>query len=192
MKRHAEPEAASRGDSRDRYSKPSKKLRKYTDDDAQLAHIFDNLASQEDKTRLTAATELIEKCTALFATRQQKSNGDGEEASAPPSESQVTTDLTKIHMRLVRGLCSSRKAARIGFSLALTEVYRLKLDIRGPSSQSLTEGVTNCLELIKVYTKPNDSHASGQVIQRTTSARSCLLNCASGEARLPHWAGIRV
>lgn len=82
---------------------PSRKRRiEYTETDAKLASFFNDLSDDVKATRLKAAAELIRTLT-----------------DAEPEK------LDKALTRLIRGLCSSRKAARSGFSVALTEVLRL-------------------------------------------------------------------
>lgn len=69
--------------------------------DTQLVEIYEDLANVEESIRLKAAQSLLTKFV-----RNDKAGDD---------------QLREILRRLVRGLCSSRKAARIGFSIALTE-----------------------------------------------------------------------
>ena len=61
-----------------------------------LIEIYEDLASENGEVRLKAALRLL-------------------------STKYSDTELDKILNRLFRGLCSSRKAARLGFSIALTE-----------------------------------------------------------------------
>lgn len=70
--------------------------------DTKLVEIYDDLANEKDKIRLKAAGSLVSQFT----------------PDKDPTENQVQKAL----QRLFRGICSSRKAARIGFSIALTEV----------------------------------------------------------------------
>lgn len=83
-------------------SKISKKRKRDYDETAlALAEVYSNLADEDEMIRLKAAQTLLERFSDPSTT-----NPD-----------QITTALK----RLLRGLCSSRKAARIGFSIALTE-----------------------------------------------------------------------
>lgn len=75
---------------------------KYTEQDAQLAKTYNDLADEVQTVRIKAAGELL------------KSLLDGSER------------IDSAETRLIRGLCSGRKAARLGFSIALAEVFRLK------------------------------------------------------------------
>lgn len=70
--------------------------------DTRLVEIYEDLASEKDDIRLKAAYELVSQFT----------------ADRGPSDEVVRKTL----QRLFRGLCSSRKAARVGFSIALAEV----------------------------------------------------------------------
>ena len=67
-----------------------------------LVEIYEDLASENDEIRLKAAQALVSQFT--------------------PDKTPADEEVQKTLSRLFRGLCSSRKAARIGFSIALTEV----------------------------------------------------------------------
>lgn len=96
---------------------PSRKRRlEYGKEHAKLAKLYDELADNAHGVRLKAATELIRSLS-------QDDKDRAEHVSA------ATT-------RLMKGLCSSRKAARIGFSVALAEVLRLAFDYRPDSFQA--------------------------------------------------------
>ena len=83
-------------------SEPSKQQRgEVTGVDPELVEIYNRLADEKESRRLKAASKLLKKL---------------EKASDNPH--QINTTLR----RLFRGLCSSRKAARQGFSIALTEL----------------------------------------------------------------------
>ncbi|ODM17452.1 hypothetical protein SI65_07127 [Aspergillus cristatus] len=70
--------------------------------DTKLVEIYEDLANEKDEIRLKAAQALVSQFT----------------PDKNPSDEQIQRAL----QRLFRGLCSSRKAARIGFSIALTEI----------------------------------------------------------------------
>ncbi|KAL4960390.1 DNA-directed DNA polymerase POL5 [Aspergillus stella-maris] len=85
-----------------------------------LVEIYEDLASENDEIRLKAAQALVSQFT--------------------PDKTPTDEEVQKTLSRLFRGLCSSRKAARIGFSIALTEVLAqvfgkreapLDLDVKG-------------------------------------------------------------
>lgn len=83
--------------------RPAKKRKRDIKDvDVDLVSIYDNLANENEKARLKAAGQLLARTFRSEA-------------------SQTEEQLTTILKRLFRGLCSSRKAARLGFAVALTE-----------------------------------------------------------------------
>ncbi|TKA79190.1 hypothetical protein B0A49_02161 [Cryomyces minteri] len=91
-----------------------KRQRKYTDEDAKLASIYENLADEAEETRKKAAKDLL--------------------LTLSPSQNPSTDVIKKALTRLIRGLCSGRKAARPGFFIALTEALRL---LFGPESEAI-------------------------------------------------------
>ena len=97
---------------------PRKKQRTYTQEDATFAKIYEDLAHEVGKVRLDAAKLLLTKLS-----------------SDPLPDAEV---FEKVLKRLVRGLCSSRKAARSGFFVAFTEYLRLK-KLRLPGDESESE-----------------------------------------------------
>ncbi|KAL1966912.1 hypothetical protein VTN77DRAFT_3656 [Rasamsonia byssochlamydoides] len=70
--------------------------------DVKLVEIYEDLANEKDEIRLKAAQELVSRFT--------------------PESNPTVEQVQKALQRLFRGLCSGRKAARVGFSIALTEV----------------------------------------------------------------------
>lgn len=84
---------------------PAKKPRTYSREDAEFAKIYEDLADEVGKKRFDATKILLDKL------------------SLDPAP--VADVFAKVLRRLIRGLCSSRKAARSGFFLALTEFLRL-------------------------------------------------------------------
>jgi DNA polymerase phi len=90
---------------------PSRKRRlDYSQADAQLAKIYNDLADDVQAVRIKAAGEVIRNLSAK-------------------SDHQIER-IEKAIARLIKGLCSGRKAARLGFSIALSEVIRLALDLK--------------------------------------------------------------
>ncbi|KAL9124859.1 MAG: hypothetical protein Q9217_005864, partial [Psora testacea] len=69
--------------------------------DIQLVEVYEDLANEDEGIRLKAAHALLTKIIPLHEANGEK--------------------LNQVLIRLIRGLCSGRKAARIGFSIALTE-----------------------------------------------------------------------
>lgn len=83
-------------------SNPRKRRREMANVDVKLVEIFEDLANEKNEIRLKAAGALLSRFT--------------------PDKEPSDEDMEKTIHRLFRGLCSSRKAARIGFSIALTEL----------------------------------------------------------------------
>ncbi|KAL8683498.1 MAG: hypothetical protein Q9186_000538 [Xanthomendoza sp. 1 TL-2023] len=83
-----------------------KRHRDQLDIDTQLVEIYDDLANENEAIRFAAARAFLTKF------------GPGSDSSSE--------QLSEAVRRLVRGLCSGRKAARIGFSIALTEFLSQK------------------------------------------------------------------
>ncbi len=79
----------------------SKRRRDVATTDTQLIEIYEDLANESEEIRLRAAHTLLSR----FALP----------SSSPPEKTKT------VLQRLFRGLCSSRKAARLGYSIALTE-----------------------------------------------------------------------
>lgn len=105
---------------------PSRKRRFHVgEEQARLAQTYNDLAEDLAAVRLKAAGELLKSLAVEGADQAER----------------VDAAIT----RLIKGLCSGRKAARVGFSIALAEVLRLAFDIgaKGAASgldlQSLTD-----------------------------------------------------
>lgn len=122
---------------------PAKKRRRELSSvDTQLVEIYEDLANEDENIRLKAAQALLLKCS---SQNGQLSNGQ----------------LSEIIRRLIRGLCSGRKAARLGFSIALTELLSRRSD--KPKSDAL-DGLS-LSELIDLLIKQTETvgNVSGQV-----------------------------
>ena len=102
-------------------SHSKKRKREGHEVDVDLAQLYDRLASEDGRIRLSAASTLLRKISRPDAT----------------SNDEVATVLK----RLFRGLCSSRKSARHGFAVALTEL--LTQNIRGRFEASINH-TSNC------------------------------------------------
>lgn len=119
--------------------------------DTQLVEIYEDLANVDENIRLKAAHALLTDFVANgISTAEQ---------------------LNEIVRRLLRGLCSGRKAARLGFSVVLTELLN---ELLGPSGKGVA-GVHNILKLIETLKEQSQvsSNVSGQVC---SSERSPLLS----------------
>jgi DNA polymerase phi len=112
-----------------------KKRMKYSDDDAALANIYSDLADEVQDVRLKAAGELIKNLSVELPDKTERQDA--------------------AEKRLIKGLCSGRKAARLGFSVALAELIRL----RTRSTES--EGSHRLLQEILRLTTPQ-GNVSGQ------------------------------
>lgn len=109
--------------------------------DTQLVEIYDDLANEDEEIRLKAAQSLLQKTS--------------------PSAGLTSEKLNEVLRRLIRGLCSGRKAARLGFSVALTEYL---IQLLGPDS-SYWPPPTTLHEVIKVLGEQTHigSNIGGQV-----------------------------
>ncbi|EED22061.1 DNA polymerase V, putative [Talaromyces stipitatus ATCC 10500] len=113
---------------------PKKRRRESYNVDVKQVEIYEDLASMKDEVRLKAAQELVSRFT----------------PESKPTEDQVRKAL----QRLFRGLCSGRKAARIGFSVALTEVLSQVF----ASKQSVSGiGVSEAIRIFSTATDPSGS-----------------------------------
>ncbi|KAF2835188.1 hypothetical protein M501DRAFT_1020180 [Patellaria atrata CBS 101060] len=108
--------------------------RQFTGEDAQLAKIYQNLANEIRETRNQAAKDLLG-------------------ILSPQGQTDLDTRKKAI-IRLIKGLCSSRKAARPGFFVALTEFLRQQFGERSRRSESLEMTVDDVIELVKQCTQP--------------------------------------
>lgn len=110
--------------------------------DTQLVEIYEDLSNESENIRLKAARALLHKCS-------------------PDNGRLPDGKLSEVVRRLIRGLCSGRKAARLGFSIALTELLAQKWD--GAESNEL-EGLS-LSDLIDVLFKQTETvgNISGQV-----------------------------
>ncbi|KAK4692559.1 DNA polymerase phi, partial [Lecanoromycetidae sp. Uapishka_2] len=105
--------------------------------DTQLIEIYEDLANVDEKVRFKAAHTLLSKIISADAASGEQQN--------------------EVLRRLIRGLCSGRKAARLGFSIALTESLA---ELYGPDAKSLP-GLQTIRELIE--TLKTQTHVQGNV-----------------------------
>lgn len=105
----------------------------------QLIEIYEDLSNPDEDIRLKAAKNLI--LTINSYTREQ---------------------VHEILRRLVKGLCSGRKAARIGFSIALTELQVQLFDSDAVNNSSLAT-VLDVIEALEKETRIG-GNVSGQVV----------------------------
>ena len=130
--------------------------------DAQVVEIYEDLANESEEIRLKAAQSLLSKSA-------YENSPSGEQ-------------LDKTLSRLIRGLCSGRKAARLGFSVALTE---LLIQLLGPSRRDV-EGfslsVVGLIRLLEEQTRVT-GNVSGQVYQSFTIMAAIDTDAQIGRTR---------
>lgn len=120
---------------------PRKRRREAANIDVKLVEIYEDLANEKSEIRLKAAHDLLSRFT--------------------PNQNASDEQIEKVLKRLFRGLCSSRKAARIGFSIALTEL--LSQVFSGPNRRESEElNIQKALGIWESQTNPVNC-ASGQV-----------------------------
>ncbi|OCK79185.1 hypothetical protein K432DRAFT_300397 [Lepidopterella palustris CBS 459.81] len=122
-------------------SAPKKRRRQYTEADSKLAELYENLASEIKDVRMKAAKDIIQQLSP---------------ESGPSSEA-----VKKALIRLIRGLCSNRKAARFGFFVAFTEILRQLFSTEGNQIEGLDISVGSIIDLVTERTKP-EARVSGQ------------------------------
>ena len=115
-----------------------KRARERRDINVRLVEIFEDLASENEKVRLEAAR--------LLLARENLSH----------------EDVRSTFRRLVRGLCSGRKAARLGFSVALTEFLVHYSFVQSSGHDDLLLSNEEVLKLIREQTHLNGD-STGQV-----------------------------
>lgn len=119
-----------------------KRRREQSSGDTHLVEIYEDLANENEEVRLKAAQSLLSRFS--------------------PENSPADQEVLKTLKRLIRGLCSGRKAARLGFSVALTE---LLVQLFGPVKKdalSLGLSTAELIDLLKEQTSIGGK-VSGQV-----------------------------
>ncbi|KAF2478113.1 uncharacterized protein BDR25DRAFT_207690 [Lindgomyces ingoldianus] len=114
-------------------STPAKRRRQVNEDSIKTSKLYEDLAAESDEVRLGAAKQLILK----FSPQNR------------PSSSAAGQALN----RLIRGLCSQRKAARIGFCVTLTELLRQLFVQHKDSIEGLSLDVNGIIDLVEEKTK---------------------------------------
>ena len=118
-----------------------KRRREQPNVNTQLVEIYEDLANEKDQVRLKAAI-------ALLSTTSIEVN---------PSSEHVKTVLK----RLIRGLCSGRKAARLGFSVTLTELLVQRRSLGAVNVDGFNWGISEVIQLLEEQTTV-DGSVSGQ------------------------------
>jgi DNA polymerase phi len=111
-------------------SQPPKRRRQISELDQQLAKLYENLADDVSDIRLKAAKELLIELS--------------------PEQKLAPEVFHKVFNRLIRGLCSGRKAARYGFFIAFTELLR---QIYQDDSTYEAEGLPSLNDLVALVIK---------------------------------------
>ncbi len=107
--------------------------------DTQLIEIYEDLANESEEIRLKAAHTLLTKFS---------------------DPTKTTLEQHKVIVgRLFRGLCSGRKAARLGFSIALTELLS---QVFQPYLENKEVGALDIINNLESQTAP-EGGTSGQV-----------------------------
>ncbi|KAL4736131.1 DNA polymerase phi-domain-containing protein [Aspergillus similis] len=149
-----------------------KRRREPVNVNTKLMEIYEDLASENDEVRLKAAQALVSQFT--------------------PDKSPSDEDIQKALQRLFRGLCSSRKAARIGFSIALTEMLTQVFAV-GRSSSLDVQGVLGVWEGVSDATGGESGqeardHHFGRLFGAEAIIKSGIL--FSPKALLPEWTKV--
>lgn len=129
-----------------------KRRREPVNVDVKLVEIYEDLANENNEIRLKAAQELVSRFT--------------------PDKSPTDEQIEKVLKRLFRGLCSGRKAARIGFSIALTEIL---CQVFTPSRDSASLNVTNVLRIWESQSQLSEGNAAGQVRSSSSKTKDCFI-----------------
>ncbi|QDS71801.1 hypothetical protein FKW77_009483 [Venturia effusa] len=152
-----------------------KRRRQYSERDQKLARIYNELADERNDVRINAAKDFMNEFSA-------EKNPDGE-------------SLEKAFTRLIRGLCSGRKAARFGFFIALSEL--LRQSYAGGVPLNGLGHVGKLLEQINILTKP-EGDVPGQerkdhLFGRVSAYKALLQSTAflqSEAAQSEHWPNL--
>lgn len=119
-----------------------KRRREQPSSDTQLVEIYEDLANENEEVRLKAAQSLLSRTS--------------------PENSPSNEEVLKTLRRLIRGLCSGRKAARLGFSVALTELLVQLHGLIKNDAPSLDLSIPVLIDLVKEQTHIG-GNVSGQV-----------------------------
>lgn len=112
---------------------PVKRRRQLNDEHLKLSKLYEDLAAESDDARFEAAKELIVKFS--------------------PQNNPAAKDVENAIGRLIKGLCSQRKAARVGFSLTLTELLREIFGQNSVKIEGLNIDVISLIRLVEDKTK---------------------------------------
>ncbi|KAF1942493.1 hypothetical protein EJ02DRAFT_433922 [Clathrospora elynae] len=112
---------------------PPKRRRHLNEEYLKLSKLYEDLAAESDDVRLEAAKQLIVKFS--------------------PENKPVAKEVETALIRLIKGLCSQRKAARIGFSLTLTELLREIFGSKKDGIEGFELDVSSIVTMVEEKTK---------------------------------------
>jgi DNA polymerase phi len=112
---------------------PVKRRRQVNEDQLKLSKLYEDLSAESDEVRFEAAKQLIVKFS--------------------PGSKPAAKDVENALVRLIKGLCSQRKAARVGFSLTLTELLQEIFGSKEDVIEDLDLDVTSLIKLVEEKTK---------------------------------------
>lgn len=129
-----------------------KRRRELSSEETELIDIYEDLANENEEIRLKAAHRLLQRHAELSPESLPKTK--------------------KVVHRLFRGLSSNRKAARLGFSVALTEL------LTQLSNSGTTESGWNAQDVIGILKQETviEAQNSGQVCFAIRKTSSTLTN----------------
>jgi hypothetical protein len=122
---------SGQGDNED--NAPVKRRRQINEEQLKLSKFYEDLAAESDDVRFEAAKQLIAKFS--------------------PESKPAAKDVESVLSRLIKGLCSQRKAARVGFSLTLTELLRQIFGQKETLIEDLSLDVASLIKLVEEKTK---------------------------------------
>lgn len=129
---------------------PAKRRRQLNVEHLKLSKLYEDLAAESDDVRFEAAKQIIVKFS--------------------PDAQPNAKDVESVLGRLIKGLCSQRKAARVGFSLTLTELLREIFGSGKNAIDGLNLDVASVITLVEEKTK-----VEGNVPGRVCSAFPALV-----------------
>lgn len=112
---------------------PAKRRRQISESHLKLSKLYEDLAAESDNVRIEAAKQLIVKFS--------------------PENKPAAKDVEATLSRLIKGLCSQRKAARVGFSLTLTELLRQIFGSGKNAIEGLELDVAAIVKMVEEKTK---------------------------------------
>jgi DNA polymerase phi len=112
---------------------PVKRRRQVNEEQLKLSKLYEDLTAESDDVRFEAAKQLIVKFS--------------------PESNPTGKDVQVALVRLIKGLCSQRKAARVGFSLTLTELLREIFGQKETLIEGLDLDVASLIQLVEDKTK---------------------------------------